>query len=55
MKVTAIQAGQTDSGRITWANDTDEVGAILSVAQLLQHAKDDSPWAPRILEIRIEL
>jgi hypothetical protein len=56
MKVIATQQGYhgTVSDQ-TWADDTDEVGAMLAVAQLMQHAKDDSPWAPRILEIRIEL
>lgn len=37
------------------AAPADEVGVMLSVAQLLQHAKDEAPFSPRILEIRIEL
>lgn len=55
MKVIAKQqSGDSAPVEVVWAKNTDEVGAMLSVAQLMQHAKDDAPWAPRILEIRIE-
>lgn len=40
---------------ITWARGVDGVGAMLAVAQLLAHDKDESPWSPDTLEIRIIL
>lgn len=46
--------GKATPSEIQWSVG-DDVSAILSVAQLLQHAKADEPWSPRILEIRIEL
>lgn len=56
MKVIAKQqSGDNTPVEMVWSKHADEVGAMLSVAQLLQHAKDDAPWSPRILEIRIEL
>ena len=54
-----IVTQSTDSGNDTvdtpWASNTDGVGALLAVAQLLQHAKDDTLFAPSILSITIEL
>ena len=57
MKVIVTQQGANGGtpAEMVWAKATDEVGAMLSVAQLMQHARDEAPWAPRILEIRIEL
>lgn len=52
--ITTQQAGSETPVEIVWANDTDEVGAMLSVAQLMQHAKSDAPWSPKVLDIRIE-
>ena len=57
MKVIAKQTsndGKATPTEIKWC-EGDEVSAMLSVAQLLQHAQADEPWSPRILEIRIEL
>lgn len=56
MKIIAKQQGiGGEVMEMVWAKSTDEVGAMLSVAQLFQHAKDEAPWSPKILEIRIEL
>ena len=55
MKVIAKQQGTGGTiSEMVWTKESDEVGAMLAVAQLMQHAKDDSPWSPRLLEIRIE-
>ena len=55
MKVIAKQQGSGGTiSEMVWTKDFDEVGAMLAVAQLMLHAKDDSPWSPRLLEIRIE-
>ncbi len=53
--VTQMTSNGTDTMTVGWAKDTDAVGAMLSVAQLIQHSQDDSPWAPKILEITITL
>ena len=57
MKVIVTQS--TDDGTATadtpWASDTDAIGAMVAVAQLLQHAKEDTMFAPKILSITIEL
>lgn len=56
MKVTTTQQSpHSEPVEIVWSKDTDEVGVMLCVAQLLRHAKDEAPWAPRVLDIRIEL
>lgn len=56
MKVIArMQSPDNSPVDITWANDTDALGVVQSVTQLLQAEKDDSPWAPTILSITIEL
>lgn len=53
--ITKQQMGNSTPVEIVWAHNADEVGVMLSVAQLLQHAKDEAPFSPRILEIRVEL
>lgn len=57
MKViaTVLGAGQTTTTEIPYTSNGDEVSVMLCVAQILQAAKDDSPWAPRVLGIRVEL
>lgn len=59
MKVIAeMQNSEGETITMPWAGSalpTDEVGAMLAVAQLFQHAKDDSPWQPNITRIIIEL
>lgn len=60
MKVIAKQQSPVsdEATEIVWtggAGPADEVSVMLAVAQLLQHAKDEAPFAPNILEIRIEL
>lgn len=53
-----VIAKHKSGSEILWtggAGPADDVSVMLSVAQLLQHAKDDAPWAPRIIEIRIEM
>lgn len=59
MKVICVQQHLKSAPvEIVWtgkAEPADDVSVMLAVAQLLQHAKSDAPWAPRILEIRIEL
>lgn len=48
-------AGGGDPVEVKWCSDADDLDVMLSVAQLLGHDKDEAPWAPRILEIRVEL
>ncbi len=59
MKVKVIQQSHNgEPSEMTWAGGAepaDDVTVMLSVAQLLRHAKDDAPWSPQVLEIRIEL
>lgn len=56
MKIYAIiENRQGETSRMSWSTEPDDLGAMLSVAQLLQHAKDDNPWAPKITSIRIDL
>lgn len=59
MKVICVQQHlKSVPVEIVWtgkAEPADDVSVMLAVAQLLQHAKNDTPWAPKILEIRIEL
>lgn len=60
MKVIVKQqsANGSATAEMVWtgsAAPADDLSVMLSVAQLLQHAKDEAPWTPRILEIRIEL
>lgn len=56
MKVIAKQqAGHNEPVEIVWCPDGDDLGVMLSVTQILRHAKEDSPWSPKVLEIRIEL
>lgn len=59
MKVICVQRHlKNEPVEIVWtgkAAPADDVSVMLAVAQLLQHAKEDSPWSPQILEIRIEL
>lgn len=55
-KVTVKQTSNDGKGEvqeIVWSVG-DEVAAMLSLAQLMQHAVDDSPWAPRMLSVNIE-
>lgn len=56
MKVIAKMQGPNESEPVdmVWAKDTDDLGVMLAVAQLLDHIKDVSPWSPLLLEIRIE-
>ena len=58
MKVIAKSQSGNNTHETVWcggAGPADEVTVMLSVAQLLQHAKDESPFSPDIVEIRIEL
>lgn len=54
MKVIAtLQAEGQSPVEVVWASDTDAVGAIQCVTQLVQHDRDESPWTPRTVDIRI--
>ena len=56
MKVTAkIQAEGNPAVDMVWSKDTDAIGAMVCVAQLLDQRKDQSPWNPELLAITIEL
>lgn len=55
MNVIAVMKSSTGPREVCWAKDGDEVTAMLAVTQLLQHAKSDDPWAPKITSIRIDL
>lgn len=56
MKVIAKMQGSDGTVIDTpWSNKADEIGVVLSVAQLLEHAREDGPFAPKILSITIEL
>lgn len=59
MKVIAKQQSPVsdEATEIVWtggAGPADEVSVMLAVAQLLQHAKDEAPFSPTLLEVRIE-
>lgn len=45
--------GKAEPTTIVWAREADDVTTMLAVAQLMQHEKNDEPWAPRILSITI--
>jgi hypothetical protein len=46
MKVTGILEGTNgEETPMVWSSNTDELGAMLCVAQLLQHARDEVPHA----------
>lgn len=54
MKVIAtLQAEGNSPTEVTWANNTDAIGAIQCVTQLVEHDRDQSPWTPRVIDIRI--
>jgi hypothetical protein len=56
MKVTAtVQADGNGPVDMVWSKDTDELGVMLCVSQLLQHARREAPFDPRFLAITIEL
>lgn len=56
MKVIAkMQALDNDPVDMPWGNELDAVGVMLSVAQLLEHAKDEAPFSPEVISITIEL
>ena len=56
MNVDAVMVSPSGTeGTMRWATDASEARAIVAVAQLMEQAKDESPWAPRILEIRVTL
>lgn len=54
MKVICIQQTSTGLHEVVWTHNTDEVGTMLSVAQIMEHQRNDAPWAPNIVGIRIE-
>lgn len=55
MKVTAtLQAPDNDPVDVVWSNDTNEIGAMLSVAQLFSH-NGESTVGTKTLAITIEL
>jgi hypothetical protein len=50
------QAPGNDPVETVWcggAGPADAISVMNSVAQLLDHERDDSPWNPKMLEIRI--
>lgn len=56
MRVIAkMQSVGNDPVEMVWCKDGEDVDILLSVAQILRHAKDDEPFAPKMLEIRVEL
>lgn len=55
MKVWATVRNGEREQPLPWANHTDELGVVLAVTQLLEHAKSDEPWAPKIVAIHVSL
>ena len=56
MNVTAtLQAPGNDPVTVKWGTDTDAIGVMLSVAQLLSHDGEDSIVGTKTLAIHIEL
>ena len=53
--ITRLQSPSNSPVDMTWANDTDALGVVQAVTQLLQAETDDSPWAPTVLSITITL
>ncbi len=56
MKVIAtVQSPGNDPVEINFVSNGDELDVMHGVASALSAARDDSPWAPKTLAIRIEL
>lgn len=53
--IATIQSEGNDPVEMPWCKDGEDVDVMLSVAQILRHAKDTEPFAPKVLEIRVEL
>lgn len=58
MNVIAKMQGPHESEPVVdmvWARNTNELGVVQAVAQLLEQTQSSEPWSPTIIEIRIEL
>ena len=56
MKVIAtLQAPGNDPVEMNYVSNGDELDVMHGVAAALSAARDDSPWNPKTLSIRIEL
>lgn len=57
MRVIAVlQSEGNDPVEMLWCRDAEDVDVLLSVAQILRHAKEQpNKFVPKHLEIRIEL
>lgn len=55
MKVWATCRTSEGETPMEWSNHADELGAVLAVTQLLEHARSNEPWAPKIVSIHVAL